>query len=343
MSESQVPRGVAVVGLGLIGGSVLRRLTGAGVKCHGYDADARTRHLAASEGYLVHSDLDSALATADIVIIASPPSAAAALCLRALAYPHAVVTELSSAKCGIASVVYQQIGDAARARFVPSHPMAGSEQQGWSHSRHDLAEGATWVICVDPKGPCSLSSLVSISRVVDAMGARTIVLSPESHDAAAAYSSHMPHVVANALIQAPVGPESLLPFLLAGGSFRDMTRVAGSDAALWSEIVALNRGEVTRALLRMTSLLQELVDVIERDAEGEFEAFWRRGAARREHFQGISARTPNWAVARLTHPDASALVELGLSGRFMRHLRLDGNDLIYETTDTSADLMKLLN
>lgn len=327
---------VAVIGLGVIGGSVLRRLAALGVECYGYDSDAATRDSAERAGYSIHSDPDSALAAADVAVIATPPSSAPSLCIRALTYPRVVVTELSSAKCGIASTVYQHIGEEERTRFVPSHPLAGSEKHGWRHSASNLFENATWVICVDEHGSCSLQSLVTVSRLVDAMGSHTIVLPSDVHDEAVAYSSHMPHIVANALIQAVPAQHCLLPFLLAGGSFRDMTRVAGASSTIWSEIIALNRAEVTRALTRVRSSLDEFACVIECASEGELESLWERGVAQRHHFQDIRHTVPHWVTTELPDADARGLAKLGLSGVFVRHLQTRGEDLACETLSANA-------
>ena len=215
-----------VVGLGLIGGSLLRALGGVG-----YDADPAVRAAAAAEGFEVTDSL-AGLRGCELVLVAVPPSRVAGAVAEVLAAaPEASVADTASVK-----------GDLPRdERFVAAHPMAGAETAGWAASSAELLAGAPWAVC--PAGD-ALEPLLALGAAVDALGGRLVACTPEEHDAAVARTSHVPHVAAQAL--AGLVAEGGLHAALAGTAFRDMTRVARADAGLWAEILSANRDAVHR-------------------------------------------------------------------------------------------------
>ena len=271
-----------VAGLGLIGGSLLRALGGVG-----YDADPAVREAATAEGFEVADALDG-LRDAELIFVAVPPGRTYAVVDEVLAaVPDAAVADTASVKGAVPE----------RERFVAAHPMAGSEASGWASSSADLLRGATWAAC--PAGG-SLEPLLRLSAAVDALGGRIVPCSAEEHDAAVARTSHVPHIVANAL--AALAPDTAL----AGTAFRDMTRVAHADARLWAEILTANHAAVAPALDELIARLAALRGLL-----GDEEALreeWREAAAPRD---------AAWTDEEVAGWDA-------LLGHPVRRVRLDG-------------------
>jgi prephenate dehydrogenase len=276
---------VGVVGLGLIGGSLLRALGGVG-----YDADPAVRAAASAEGFEVAEALDG-LRGEELVFVAVPPAITYEVVDDVLAaVPGAMVADTASVKGTVPE----------RERFVSAHPMAGAETSGWAASSAELLRGATWAAC--PSDP-AIEPLLALATAVDALGGRVVTCTPESHDAAVARTSHVPHVVANAL--AALAPDTAL----AGTAFRDMTRVAHSDAVLWSQILAANRAAVEPALDELIARLAEFRAMI--GDEPSLREMWARTAHRRE---------PEWRDEAIVGHEA-------LYGRAVRRLRLEGGAL----------------
>jgi prephenate dehydrogenase len=234
---------VAIVGLGLIGGSLARALTRAGYHVVGIDR-ARVRRRAARAGAVAQTAGSvEAAARMDVVVLAAPPEANLRLLRRLarVARPGLVVTDVGSVKRPIAE-------EAARLgleSFVGGHPMAGNEGTGFPASRPDLFRGRPWVISPsrDPRAARRVRALVR------AAGARPVEVEPAAHDRAVAFLSHLPQVVARALAAAARGDvQAGRRLSLAGPGFQDMTRLARSPRRLWREILAQNEAEVARAL-----------------------------------------------------------------------------------------------
>lgn len=239
----------AVLGLGLVGGSVLRRLGGEAV---GWDPDPATRRAARAAGLAVADDLD-ALAPA-AVLVCAPPGATAPAMRDALArWPDAVVFDAASVKRPIAAA----LAGADHARFLLSHPLAGREASGFAASDPDLFTGAVWAACPVRETPVTL--LADLSALTDRLGAALTVLSPADHDRLVARTSHAPHLIASALAASAVRDEPLAA-VTSGGALRDMTRVAAADPALWEEILRLNGDEVAHALDAFAAALRRAPD-----------------------------------------------------------------------------------
>lgn len=271
-------RRIAVLGLGLIGGSLLRRLVAyqpaggkrnvTGYEVVGYDSDPRTRLAVARSGHPVASALPDAVADADLVVVATPLRAIPDLLpdLAAVAPADAVVTDVASVKVPVA--------DAMRAaglghRHVGGHPMAGTERSGFEASDPALFDGASWVLClpdrsIDPDSPDSpapdLAGWLALARLVTALGCRVVPTSAVAHDAAVARISGLPHVLAAAL--AATGASSGLATALAAGSFRDGTRVAGTRPDLAAMLCDANRAAVAEAVQEMLDRLTAARDLL---------------------------------------------------------------------------------
>jgi prephenate dehydrogenase len=245
---------VAIAGLGLIGGSLARALTRAGLPVIGLDRPAVLRRARRARAIRrAAGSLPEVLAEADVLVLAAPPRVNIAL-LREVARqgrPGLVITDVSSVKRPICA-------EAARLRlrnFVGGHPLAGTERSGFEASSASLFEGHSWILTPGPGARRATGVVASLARAV---GARPVRLAPADHDRAVAFLSHLPQLVSWALMDAvradPVGGRHRR---LAGPGFRDMTRLARSPRALWRQILAQNRTEVRRALAAFQRALRD--------------------------------------------------------------------------------------
>ena len=293
---------VGVVGLGLIGGSLLRALGGAG-----HDADPAVRAAAAVEGFEV-ADAIAGLRGCGLVLVAVPPARTAEVVGEVLAaLPYAYVADTASVKAGLPR----------DGRLVGAHPMAGAETAGWDASSAELLAGASWAAC--PAGE-PLEPLLALGAAVDALGGRLVACTPEEHDDAVARTSHVPHVAAQAL--AGLAAEGGLQAALAGTAFRDMTRVARADAGLWAEILSANRDACIAAVDELVARLGVL-----RTALGDDEATRTEWALGLEWLAAVDARRrePDWREEAVD--GWAGLLAHGREGRAVRRLRIDDGAL----------------
>ena len=248
---------VAIVGLGLVGGSLARALTAAGYRVVGHDRPAVLRAAVKAQAIArAASSLANALAEADVVVLAASPRTNRALLPKvARAAPAgAVITDVGSVKGPICA-------DARRRRlalFVGGHPMAGREASGFAASRADLFHDRRWILT--PDASAAPGALSAVRRIVRAAGARPVVMTPAEHDRVVAFLSHVPQVLAWALLDAARADRVASRRLaVAGPAFRDMTRLAGSPRPLWREILRENRAEVRQALRALQKALRRPV------------------------------------------------------------------------------------
>jgi prephenate dehydrogenase len=235
----------AVIGLGLIGGSLSRDLAARGVRVRAYDANADHLASALRDG-VVHEALDSTLAGvagAEVVVIAVPVDAAIEILgrLEPFTTDARLITDVGSTKARIvASANDISLGD----RFVGSHPMAGGHRSGWDASSSGLFDGAPVYLCPTSRANEDTRSLAD--AFWRDLGARPICMDAERHDNQLAWTSHLPHIVSTALAltlaHANVGRMDLGP----GG--RDVTRLAGSSADVWTAIAHDNAAAIDSAL-----------------------------------------------------------------------------------------------
>lgn len=245
-----------VVGVGLIGGSVGMALRQAGWHVTGVDLDPERIAAAIDVGAI---DVGGVLGECDLAIIATPVSVVGSLARDALEAGAAVVTDVGSVKAPIADLVDDS-------RFVPGHPMAGSEQDGLDGAFADMFSGATWVLC--PTDVTDDAAFAEVRGVVASLGAQVIVMPPARHDTLVAVVSHVPHLTAATLMRLADGraEEHRALLRLAAGGFRDMTRIAAGHPAIWPDICAQNQGAITDVL---DELIRELGSLREVVAGGE--------------------------------------------------------------------------
>jgi prephenate dehydrogenase len=245
-------RKAGVVGLGLIGGSVGSALRAAGWHVVGEDLDAATCERALELGAV---DEIGDMAGLEVVFVATPVAGVIESVRRALDAGARTVTDVASVKTTIA----EQIDDP---RFVPGHPMAGSEQEGIAGSRADLFRGAVWVLTPTPA--TDDASFAEVRAAVSSTGADVVVVEPRAHDELVAVVSHVPHVAAGTLMRVAEthSREHRALLRLAAGGFRDMTRIAAGNPGIWPDILVDNQGAVTRVLDEVIASLAETRDLI---------------------------------------------------------------------------------
>lgn len=253
-------RSAAVLGLGLIGGSLARDLGSRGIAVRGWDTDSEALDRAVRAG--VVSALDdglSGLREADLVVLATPIGASAGL-LRGMADligPGTVVTDVGSTK---RSVMVAAAEAGLRDRFVGSHPLAGDHRSGWDVSRTGLFDGARVFITAPPEIDRRCTALVW--GMWELVGARPERIEASEHDRLMAWVSHAPQVLSS-LLAAALADAGLQHSALGPGG-RAMTRLAGSSSTLWTEILADNADEVAPALRSVLARLASLTEAIER-------------------------------------------------------------------------------
>lgn len=246
---------VAVAGLGLVGGSLARDLTGAGIRVLGMDGDAGAVAGARASGVIANrfEPDGTGLEDVDVFVLAVPVQAASEL-LRSLAPQLAgvsLVTDVGSTKASIVATA-EAIG--LGARFVGSHPLAGDHRSGWSASRTDLFKDASVFLC--PGAGASAETIAQAVELWSAVGATTQVMDPAEHDRRMAWASHLPQAAATSIARvldaAGFKPRDLGP----GG--RDTTRLAASSPDLWTEVALDNTPAMLEALGALEMDIAEL-------------------------------------------------------------------------------------
>ncbi|HZT66001.1 MAG TPA: prephenate dehydrogenase/arogenate dehydrogenase family protein [Acidimicrobiales bacterium] len=268
----------AVVGTGLIGGSIGLALRARGWHVVGSDADPAVADRALALGAL---DEVGDAPDAEITFVATPVAAVADAARPALA-AGGIVTDVGSVKASIVEAVDHP-------RFVGGHPMAGSEQLGVDGADAALFEGATWVLT--PTADTDPDAYARLRTVLTSLGANVVAVSPADHDELVAVVSHVPHLTAAALmaLAAEGATEHASLLRLAAGGFRDMTRIAAGHPGIWPDICAENREAIIEGLDRLGSSLGRLRALVDKgDREGLLELLEAAHVARRNLPAGVS-------------------------------------------------------
>ncbi len=266
---------VAVIGVGLIGGSIgLAAHERLGADVRGFDPAPGVLDSALARGAIqaAAESVAAALEGADTAFVATPVGV----------LPEAVGSVLQAAG---RDCVVSDVGSTKRAvvaahddpRFVGGHPLAGAETAGVEHSRADLFDGATWYLTPTPRTAGTMYE--RLHRTINGLGARPAAIDPDGHDRVLAAVSHLPHVLANVLVSQAAhtlaAGDHRLP--ATGPSFRDATRVAGANGAIWTDIYLSNRDALLEALDDTERRLSEVrAALTAADADGVAE--WNRTA-----------------------------------------------------------------
>ncbi|WP_405100428.1 prephenate dehydrogenase [Micromonospora sp. NBC_01412] len=311
-----IPR-VAVVGTGLIGGSVLLRLHGRGIDVTGWDPDVDTRVQGRARSVPFPEELADAVRGRDVVFLCGPLSSLpeTLLTVSKLTGPDCVVTDVGSTKGRIAGFA---AAHGLTDRFVPGHPMAGTERAGLTAAVPDLFDGAAWVLCPTAEGIERFRGLAAL--IIDVLGARIVPMAPDAHDAAAALASHIPHLLAGSLAGAVAGSDLRDAALgLAAGSFRDVTRVAGTPATRTADMLLSNRDQVLAQLGRVTGFLDQLAAALRAEDTTALVGHYRRARGLRLALldRELRAAPQGFALAGGVDDELAYLLSLGSAGGYL--------------------------
>ncbi len=277
-------RRLAVVGVGLLGGSVAKAARAQRIarEVVGIGREHARLQAAVDDGALdrATTDLADGVRDADFVVLAAPVRVIEDLLTRVwdVTPADAVVTDVGSSKAGIVGTA------AALARrrplaFVGSHPMAGSEKSGYGVARADLFQGA--LVVVTPTEASEPQAVKTVTAFWEHLGARVTTLDPAAHDAAVAAISHLPHLVACALVDA-VTREAPAALPIAARGFKDTTRIAAGDPRMWQEIFLANKAPLVEAIASFRRGLAGLEALIDAGDPAAVEAALARIKAARE-------------------------------------------------------------
>jgi prephenate dehydrogenase len=275
-SPSDVFHRVAIVGLGLLGGS-----WGLALKKHGYAGQRvgcdqkgivkRAMALGAiDEGT---EDVAAAVREADLIILATPVGAILELlpCLKTAALPRALVTDVGSTKRLICQRARELFGD--EPLFLGGHPLAGKERSGLENAEAALFENARYVLTPLVPGHTSDVRVKAFASLLATLGARPYWSDASSHDRAVAFLSHLPQLLSSGLASliADESTEERLPLELAAAGFRDVTRLAESPYAIWRDICLTNIENIQRALEALIEKLESMkIHLSDRELAREF-------------------------------------------------------------------------
>jgi prephenate dehydrogenase len=307
---------LAVLGVGLIGGSIgLAARQRADAEVCGYDPDAGVRARALELGAIdtQAADVATAVAGADVVFAAAPVGALAETVRLALAAagPDCVLSDVGSTKHLLADA-------AADERFVGGHPLAGAETAGVEHARADLFDGATWYL-TPAKGSTAGVLYERLHRLLTRFGARPTAIDADTHDRLMACVSHLPHVLANLLVAQTAGllGEQSQRLPAVGPSFRDATRVAGANSAIWTDIYLSNRDALVAGIDELSGRLHDVRALLLAEDRAGVAAWNERARAEREALLGaglVGGPVHELRVSVPNRPGVIAELALALGG-----------------------------
>ncbi|WP_426572893.1 prephenate dehydrogenase/arogenate dehydrogenase family protein [Aquihabitans sp. McL0605] len=298
MADLGAPQRAAIIGTGLIGGSIGLALRARGWQVSGTDADPAAAQRALELGAIDAIGIDPA---ATITFVAAPVRSITTEVRRALEQTAGVVTDVGSVKASL-------VAEIDHPRFVGGHPMAGSEQLGVEGSSPDMFQGAVWVLT--PVAHTDADQYATVDAVVRSLGAEVVALAPERHDALVAVVSHVPHLTAAALmsIADERADEHAALLRLAAGGFRDMTRIAAGTPTIWPDICGENRVAIVEMIDQLTGELGRLRSLVaEGDHDGLLTALERAQEARRNLPSRI-AQPAAVAEVRVPVPDRGGVI-----------------------------------
>jgi prephenate dehydrogenase len=316
---------VAVLGMGLIGGSLLRAAAATGHWVIGYDVDPATRAVARTAAaqapkesrWQVAPSVADAVASADIVVVATPlASVAGVLDEIAGAGYSGLVTDVVSVKKPVRELAARRLlaGGMRLTGYVGGHPMAGRETAGFGAADPALFRGCAWVLCLEED--TQLDDWLTIARLLTGLGARVVPATADDHDRVVAAVSHVPHLLASALATAVIDP---LAATLAAGSFRDGTRVAACPPELTGAMCGGNADAVLDALNAVLASLDGARDALESDEP--------IAAVRQWSVPANAARTTwprGWGEPQQILAKPDLLLDLGDGGGWVTAVSADG-------------------
>lgn len=281
---------VGIIGLGLIGGSLARRLAERGIRVVAWNHRPHPYAQAEADGIFCKSTLAELMdAEPDVVVLCNPLKAMPAM-LDSLAplmveHPRTTITDVGSVK----GMVREQVEAVGLGEcYVGAHPMAGNELSGWQAADPHLYDDALWAVTVD--SATNYQRFLDVAALITkGVGNRLIVLDDETHDKAAAMISHMPHVVSTALInELSAYPDRNIAAALAAGCWRDMTRVALTDPNRTRAMVEEDALNVEALLRRMAKRLTDMADQLHDGDETDVIRFFAEGNPFRQYKSALT-------------------------------------------------------
>ena len=291
--KSSEPRWANVVGLGLIGASIALALKGRGYMVAGSDRDDSVAAEALSRGIIDAIDL---VRECDVTVVATPVTTIAREVERALQATTGIVTDVGSVKGHVSATVTD-------GRFVPGHPMAGSELDGLDGADAAMFEGAVWVLT--PTAATTDDAFAFVAGLVTGMGAEVVALDAVTHDEVVAIVSHVPHLTAATLMQVADdhSEEHLALLRLAAGGFRDMTRIASGRPGIWIDICDQNRSAILKGLDAVIGGLVSMREIVANGDSAGLLARLDRARRARMNLPASAGPTEDLSEVRIPIPD----------------------------------------
>jgi prephenate dehydrogenase len=257
---------LALIGCGLMGGSFALAVREAALvqTIAGFSASDKTRQRALELKVIdqVCTSVAEAVQGADLVLLAVPVGAMKATfaAMRDVLLPNALLMDVGSTKCDVVAAAIATLGERLGC-FVPAHPIAGKERAGIEHAESTLYQDRRTILT--PLPTTSIHRLQAAHAVWTAIGSQVSTLTPEAHDATFAAVSHLPHLLAFAAVNALTAQPQGAAFLdMAGPGFRDFSRIAASDAAVWRDILSANHAEVLTQVAHFRAALDQFENAL---------------------------------------------------------------------------------
>jgi prephenate dehydrogenase len=282
---------ITVVGVGLIGGSLALALKQAGAvrEVTGWDQNREHLHCAHALGIVdnIGADIGSAVADADIVILALPVRCLAQVAEQVLPSmrPDAILTDTGSVKEAVVAGIEPVAGNVGIA-YVPGHPISGTEKSGPQAAFAELYRGKRCIIT--PTSSTPAAAIETVAQLWRCAGSEVVLMDVRKHDRILAAISHLPHMIAYALVNSVSNydeyEENILEY--SAGGFLDFTRIASSDPVMWRDIAMENRGAILEMLEQFETYLAELkADIAALDGK-RLEGFFRQSKLSRDAIAG---------------------------------------------------------
>ena len=284
---------VTIIGLGLIGGSIAAALRQQGCQVTAFDADISTVESGLSQGIIDRkaSSIEAAILAAELIVVAVPVLAMTAVfqsLVNCFDRPDVIVTDVGSVKSEVLAALTRVVGKVP-ANFVPGHPIAGSEKHGVTASDAQLFEKHK--VILTPLEHTLQRATEKVASMWESFGAEVSQMKVNHHDLVLAQTSHLPHLLAFALIDTLSSQgDSLEIFDYAAGGLRDFSRIAASDPTMWRDIFKANSEPLLEILDRYMSELSQLRTLIEQDKMDELFTLLKRAKLARDHFSRILAK-----------------------------------------------------
>jgi prephenate dehydrogenase len=293
---SPASRRAHVIGLGLIGSSVALALKNAGWRVTGTDLDEDTVSACLAANVILGTGMDEDVTLA---VVATPAGSVLSVVrdlLDSSTGAELIVTDVA----GVKSSIVEGVDDV---RFLGGHPMAGSEQRGLQGARFDLFRGCTWVLTPTPDTPPSVFG--TLHGYLREIGASVVAIDANDHDRLVALASHVPHLLAGALMNEATKAAEQDPVLLqlAAGGFRDMTRIAAGDPAIWPDVLFENRGAINQALLALEERLEALREALGSNGRATVERSLQEASVARRQLPGRALSSDDLAYLRIVVSD----------------------------------------